>query len=101
MTDAAEPQLFVWEVRPKRQSRKPKAQQLVPRPPGWFAVTNTHGVQGYHLTGIPDAEYARQGSILTLCGITGRRVPNHYPEQIVLCAECVKQQAKGRQGVLK
>lgn len=87
-------QLFEYEL-PAKRTRKVEAPILVPRPPGWHLITNRNGVQGFHLSRIPDTEWVRMASVLTLCGITGRRVPGVYPEQIPLCAECVKEQKKG------
>ena len=64
-----------------------KEQELVPRPPGYHAVTNRSGPKGFHRTKVPEAAMARHGSVVTLCGILGRRL-DAYPGKIPLCEEC-------------
>jgi hypothetical protein len=60
---------------------------LVPRPPGYHLVTNSKGVQGFHRTKVPEAVMAEHRSVVTYCGITGRRL-GEYPREIPLCQEC-------------
>ena len=70
-------QLFEWDVAPKRKARSTnREQELVPRPAGYHAVTNRSG-----------PKMARHGSVVTLCGILGRRL-DAYPRKIPLCEEC-------------
>ena len=81
-------QLFEWDVAPKRKARSTnREQELVPRPAGYHAVTNRSGPKGFHRTKVPEAAMARHGSVVTLCGILGRRL-DAYPRKIPLCEEC-------------
>lgn len=72
-------------ARPKPGGGKP--QMLVPRPPGYHLVTNTKGVQGFHRTKVPEAAMAQYGTVVTLCGIVGRRL-GEYPREVPLCHAC-------------
>lgn len=65
---------------------KPKP-EMVPRPPGYHAVTTRNGVVGFHRTKIT-ADLTKYGAVETWCGIVGRRVPGVFPREIVLCDEC-------------
>lgn len=88
-------QLFEWEL-PAKPVKEVEAPELVPRPPGWYLVaTNRSGPIGFHVTSIPDLEYAANHSVRTLCGITGRRM-GVFPDEIVLCQQCVTEQRKKR-----
>jgi hypothetical protein len=82
-----EDQLFEWEVEPKYERAKPKEPVIVNRPPGYHLISSTKGVQGYHRSKVPEAAMAGHGSVVTLCGILGRRL-DEYPEQVPLCEEC-------------
>lgn len=55
----------------------------VPRPPGWVLVATRSGPVGFHRVKTVGVE----GSVVTLCGITGR-VINDHERMIVLCAAC-------------
>lgn len=86
-------QLFEWDL-PKKRTPKPKEEpRMVSRPPGYHAVTNSKGVQGFHRTKIT-AEMSRYGTVQTYCGIVGRRVPGVYPREIPLCEECEREFAQ-------
>lgn len=89
----SEPQLFEWDVKPKRK-KKPKLAELVPRPPGYHLIANRSGVVGFHRSRIPEAGMAQYHTVVTLCGITGRRI-GEYPDRIPLCEGCEKEYAKG------
>lgn len=81
-------QLFEWEVTPSRRKPRGRAEpELVNRPPGYHLITNTKGVQGFHRSKVPEAAMAGYGTVVTLCGILGRRM-NEYPARIPLCEEC-------------
>jgi hypothetical protein len=74
--------------RRKPTSRKPQMpQMLVARPAGYHLVTNRQGVQGFHRTSVPEAAMARNGAVVTLCGIVGRRL-GEYPDKVPLCQTC-------------
>lgn len=90
----ADGQLFEWEV-PERKASEPAPEVvLVPRPPGYHLIANRRGVQGFHRSKIPDADMARHRTVVTYCGITGRRVPDVYPDRIPLCPGCEKEAGK-------
>ena len=92
----SEDQLFDYDVKPKRAPRKTnQKQELIPRPPGYHLLTNSHGVQGFHRTKIPEAAMARHGSCVSLCGITGRRLGD-YPKMVALCEACEVEHRKGK-----
>lgn len=81
-------QLFEWEL-PEKKVKEPAPERvLVPRPPGYHLIATRRGVQGFHRSKIPDAKMARDRSVLTMCGIVGRRVPDVYPDMIELCPKC-------------
>ena len=61
--------------------------ELVPTPPGYHLITNRSGVKGFHRTKVPEAAMAKRGSVVTFCGIIGRRI-DEYPREIPLCADC-------------
>lgn len=82
-----EEQLFEWEVEPKRKRAKPKPPELVNRPPGYHLIVSSKGVQGFHRSKVPEAAMATHGSVMTYCGILGRRL-SEYPAKIPLCEEC-------------
>ena len=82
----SEEQLFDWPVE-ERKPRQRKEVVMVPRPPGYHAISTRNGVVGFHRTKIT-AEMARNGSVLTYCGIVGRRVPGIFPKEVPLCEEC-------------
>jgi hypothetical protein len=69
----------------KRKEVPPVA--MVQRPPGYHLISNTKGVQGFHRSKIPEAAMASHGSVVTYCGILGRRM-DFYPKEIPLCSEC-------------
>ena len=80
-------QLFDYDLPPeRRKSVKPEA-TMVPRPPGYHAVTNSKGAQGFHRTKVT-SDLAKYGAVQTLCGITGRRIGGYYPKEVPLCEEC-------------
>lgn len=84
-----EDQLFEWETKPKRGPRSTSRDtELVPRPPGYHLITNTKGMQGFHRSEIPTANMAANRSVMTLCGIVGRRVGDVFPDRIPLCESC-------------
>ncbi len=79
-------QLFEWDVKPPRQKFKPTV-ELVPRPPGYHLISNRSGVQGFHRTKVT-ADMAAYSTVLTFCGIYGRRVKDVFPDRIPLCEGC-------------
>lgn len=89
----SEGQLFEWELPAKRKQTQAAPPELVPRPPGYHAVTNSKGAQGFHRTKI-SAEMSKYGSVQTYCGIVGRRVPGVYPREIPLCEDCEREFAE-------
>ena len=54
-----------------------------PRDPGWVLVANRGGPQGFHRVKTVGTE----GSVRTLCGVTGRVISEHE-RSIVPCAAC-------------
>lgn len=88
MSDNEQLQAFEWEVPRKRKPRSTnKEQKLVTLPPGYHLIVSTEGVQGFHRSRIPEAAMASHGSVVTYCGILGRRL-SEYPAQVPLCEEC-------------
>lgn len=83
----SEDQLFEWELPAKRKPKQAAPTELVPRPPGYHLIVNTRGVQGFHRSKIPEAAMASHGSVVTYCGILGRRL-SEYPDRVPLCEEC-------------
>ena len=66
---------------------------LVSRPSGYHLITNSKGLQGFHRSRIPEAAMASHGSVVTYCGILGRRL-DEYPDRVPLCEECERQDAR-------
>ena len=56
---------------------------LVPRPPGWVLVSSKNGPKGFHRV----RTVAELGTIVTVCGLKGRRITEDARE-IILCPEC-------------
>jgi hypothetical protein len=76
------------EPEPRRREPTGLAHPMVvPRPAGYHLITTRSGVQGFHRTKLPEAALAAYGTVVTLCGITGRRL-DEYPAQIPLCQRC-------------
>ena len=92
-----EEQLFEWETtkKPPTKRKTSREQELVPRPPGYHMISNHSGVQGFHRSKVPEAAMARDGAVVTLCGILGRRV-GEYPRLVPLCDECELEHRKGK-----
>ncbi len=61
----------------------PEGAKVVPRKPGWTFISNRQGPQGYHRI----KSVASLGSVVTVCGITGRRVEEHQ-RGIIECPDC-------------
>lgn len=81
-------QLFEWELPAPKVSEPEPEVALVPRPPGYHLIATVRGPQGFHRSKIPDAKMAEYRTVLTYCGITGRRVDGVYPDRIPLCPGC-------------
>ena len=83
-----EGQLFEYELpAPKVKAPAPEV-VLVPRPPGYHLISKRGGTVGFHRSNVPDAQMARDRSVVTVCGLVGRRVPDVYPDRIPLCDAC-------------
>lgn len=84
----SEPQLFEWEVPPRKAEKPEPPVVLVPRPPDYHLIATRTGVQGFHRSKIPDANMAEYRTVLTYCGLVGRRVSGVFPDRIPLCPKC-------------
>ncbi len=73
------------EIVPEAPVVRSEASQslLVPRTPGWVLVANRGGPQGFHRVKTVGVE----GSVRTMCGITGRPITDSE-RMIVPCAAC-------------
>jgi len=80
-----EPQLFDWDLPPRKTRRKPPPPRMVDRVEGWVLVVSEGQRQPHQWHTIKPLNDL--GGVITDCNVIGRVVPDEC-EKIILCAVC-------------